>query len=161
MKRLLILMVLAILCTGCASTVTAPEPEKDPIYAFSDEEKELMTVVLWVEAGSNSRELQLACASVMVNQLDSDWYGTTITEVLTRPNAYDGYRLRERANGQDLSSCREVVEEICQNGSVLPEYVWFFRAEHPFGWEGVETYTVIDGVWFQYFPESLRNAGYH
>lgn len=161
MKKLLFFLALAILCTGCASTCIAPEPEKDPVYAFFEEEKALMTTVLWVEAGSNSRELQLACASVMVNQLDSGWYGTTITEVLTRPNAYDGYRLRARAEGQDLSSCREVVEEICQNGSKLPEYIWFFRADHPFGWKGIETYTVIDGVCFQYFPESLREQGWH
>ena len=114
-----------------------------------------------MEAGSNSRELQEACASVMVNQLDSGWYGATITEVLTRPNAYDGYRLRARAEGQNLDDCRRVVEEICQNGSKLPEYIWFFRAERPFGWEGVETYTVIDSVWFQFFPEPLREAGYH
>lgn len=161
MKKLLILMVLAILCTGCASTINAPGPEQDPVYAFSDEEKELMTEVLWVEAGAHSTALQEACASVMVNQLNAGWYGATITEVLTRPNAYDGYRLRARAEGQDLSDCRQVVEEVCQNGSQLPDYIWFFRADHPFWWEGVETYTVIDGVWFQYFPESLRNAGYH
>lgn len=160
MKRILIFLVLAILCTGCASTISVPEPQ-DPVYAFSEEEKALMTEVLWVEAGSNSRELQLACASVMVNQLESGWYGTTITEVLTRPNAYDGYRLRARAQGQNLDDCRQVVEEICLNGSQLPEYIWFFRAERPFGWEGVETYTVIDGVWFQFFPEPLREAGYH
>ena len=161
MKKLLLFLVLAILCTGCASTINAPESEQDPVYAFTEEEKALMTEVLWVEAGSNSRELQEACASVMVNQLDAGWYGATITEVLTRSGAYDGYRLLERAEGQNIDDCRRVVEDICQHGSKLPEYVWFFRADHPFGWEGVETYTIIDGVWFQYFPESLRDAGYH
>lgn len=154
----IIIMLLSMALATKSLEVQEPEPPK---YAFSEEEKELMAQVLWVEAGAHSTALQEACASVMVNQLDSGWYGATITEVLTRSGAYDGYRLIERADGQNIDDCRRVVEEICQNGSKLPEYIWFFRADHGFSWKGVETYIIIDNVWFQFFPENLRAQGWH
>lgn len=131
-----------------------------PTYRFSEADKDLMTRVLWVEAGANSRELQVACGSVMLNQLDCGNYGKTIRDVLTREGAYEGYKKIDRADGQDLAACREVVEELCKNGSQLPSYVWYFCVGGQ-NWEHIETYKVIEGVYFQYFPEEWRNKGWH
>ena len=130
------------------------------VYHFTEEQKDLMARVLWVEAGSNSRLLQTACASVMLNQLDSGHYGDTIDKVLSRSGAYDGYRLIERADGQDISECRSVVDQLCKSGSALPGWVWFFSVDG-FTWEGIQTYAEIEGVSFQYFPEDMRAAGWH
>ena len=177
------LLVLAALVGCCAvcdipahTPLEAPEPEP-PKYTFSEEEKELMACVLWTEAGINSDELKVACASVMLNQLGAGWYGLNIIEVLTRPGAYTGYAkyaseydygdysvvvasVHALAKTKDLDCCRAIVNHLCQNGSELPSYVWFFAiGGHP--WSGLQTYENIEGVCFQYFPEPLRDAGYH
>ena len=175
------LLVVAAL-VGCCAICDIPanntsEVSEPPKYAFSEEEKELMACVLWTEAGINSDELKVACASVMLNQLDSGWYGATITEVLTRPGAYAGYAkyadeydygnysvvvdaVHAIAKANDLNHCRAIVNQLCQNGSELPSYIWFFAiGGHP--WSGLQTYDNIESVCFQYFPESLRAQGWH
>lgn len=155
-----ILINALVLTVGILCIVAIQTLRKEPVYKFTDDQKDLMARVLWVEAGSNSRELQEACCSVMVNQLESGHYGDTIDKVLSRPGAYDGYRLIERADGQNLSACREVVEDICKSGSTLPSLVWFFSVGG-FDWEGILTHAEIEGVYFQYFPEEMRAAGWH
>lgn len=177
---LLVLVVLVGCCAICDipanNTSEVPEPEP-PKYVLSEEEKELMSCVLWTEAGINSDQLKVACASVMLNQLDSGWYGATITEVLTRPGAYAGYAkyadeydysdysvvvasVHAIAKANDLNRCRAIVNQLCQNGSELPTYIWFFAiGGHP--WGGLQTYNDIEGVYFQYFPESLREQEWH
>lgn len=128
-------------------------------YNFTEAQKDLMARVLWVEAGSNSRKLQTYCASVMVNQLDDGHYGDTIEKVLTYCNNYSGYKYLYRADGKDISACREVVEEICKNGSALPSYVLFF-ASGGHNWGDLQTYEIIEGVHFEYYTEAYR-ALYH
>lgn len=170
--------LIALLLSGApaAKPSEASEPES-PKYNFSEEEKELMSCVLWTEAGINSDELKVACAGVMLNQLDAGWYGSSIAEVLTRPGAYTGYakyadeydygnysvfvdRVRAVAREKDLNRCRALVNELCSSGSKLPDYVWFFSVGgHP--WSGLQTYNDIEGVYFQYFPDSLRAQGWH
>ena len=170
--------ILALFLNRAPTTesLEAPKPEP-PKYNFSEEEKELMACVLWTEAGVNSDELKVACASVMLNQLDAGWYGSSIADVLTRPSAYTGYAkyanaydykdysvvidsVHALAKTKDLDRCRAIVNRLCQNGSELPTYVWFFAVGgHP--WSGLQTYDNIESVCFQYFPEPLRDAGYH
>ena len=192
MKRLLIMMVLAILCTGCASTKTelAPEPELEekplvectdeelktrvpgatlegePRYVFSEYDKWLMSQVLFQEAGATNMRLQLYCASVMLNQLDAPYYGDTIQKVLKRKNAYEGYdKFVTNGPAPYTGTCELVVDYVCHYGSVLPDYIWFFRTNELFPWKGVELYCVVKDlhseVWFQYFPEPLRRSGSH
>lgn len=131
------------------------------VYSFTEEERDLMARVLYNEAGANSYQLKVYCASVMVNQLDAGYYGKTITEVLSRPNAYVGYRYLNRTQNVDLTECYEIVYRICQQGSALPTEVWFFRAQQGFDWSGLETYAVVDGVYFQYFTDEYRANGWH
>ena len=122
---LAIICVIALLVFGIADALPL-------VDRFSEADKDLMTRVLWVEAGANSRELQVACGSVMLNQLDCGNYGKTIRDVLTREGAYEGYKKIDRADGQDLAACREVVER-------------FGERFH----------------YFQYFPEEWRDKGWH
>lgn len=192
MKKLLILMVLTILLAGCASTINTPEPEPEPEerpivectdeelktrvlgatlegeprHAFSEYDKWLMSQVLFQEAGAINIRLQLYCASVMLNQLDAPYYGDDIETVLTRPNAYEGYdKFVTNGPAPYTGTCELVVDYVCHYGSVLPDYIWFFRTNELFPWKGVELYCVVEDphseVWFQYFPEPLREQGWH
>lgn len=174
------IICLATIITGCvfaakmetekkmtATKATETEAETEPILVLNEEERQLMARVLYNEAGGNSRQLMQYCASVMLNQLFSPYYGETITEVLSRRNAYVGYAVlgTEADNsikvGADLSIVLEVVDEICSGGSILPEDIWFFRAGQPFDWEGLETFEVLEDVYFQGFDAAHIAAGWH
>lgn len=130
------------------------------VYNFTDEEKYLIARVLWNEAGSNSDMLRDYCLSVMVNQLNDGRYGETITDVLSRKNGYVGYDFLNRANDADLTECYESIERICKNGSVLPKEVVFFSVGG-FTWEGLETYAIVEGVYFQNFDAIHYANGWH
>ena len=141
------------------------EAEHTPVLVLNEDERLLMARVLFNEAGANSIKLMEYCASVMVNQLFSGWYGSTMTEVLSRKNAYVGYAVldtdADNSRGADLSTVLSVVDKICSEGSVLPETVWFFRAGEPFSWEGLKIFEVVEGVHFQYFDAAHVAVGWH
>lgn len=173
-----IIITVSIIVTSCvvstrieqetkAKEQTETEQETEPILVLNKEERTLLARVLYNEAGGNSVKLMQYCCSVVLNQLNSPWYGDTITEVLSRENAYVGYAVLNTdadnsiKDGADLSIVLEVVDEICTNGSILPETIWFFRAGKGFTWEGLETFEVVEGVYFQGFDQSHIEAGWH
>ena len=45
----------------------------------------------------------------------------------------------------------ETNDYVIQNGSTLPFYVRYFRADKDHSWTGYKNYTVIDNVYFGYF----------
>ena len=169
------LISVLIIVTSCvfingkdSSTETEPaetESETEAVINLTEEERQLMARVLFNEAGANSIKLMEYCASVMLNQLFSGWYGDTITEVLSRKNTDVGYAVldtdADNSKGADLSTVLAVVDEICSTGSILPETIWFFRAGEPFSWEGLETFEIVEGVYFQYFDAAHVAAGWH
>ena len=163
----LIIVTSCILVNKDESTETQAETETEtePVLRLNEEERTLMARVLYNEAGGNSIKLMEYCASVMVNQLQSHWYGDTITEVLSRKNAYVGYAVlnteADNSQGADLTTVLSVVDRICSIGSILPETVWFFRAGEPFDWEGLVTYEVLEDVYFQGFDAAHVAAGWH
>ena len=143
-------------------TVTNVETEEETwVLKITQEERILMAKVLWNETHNYSRKLKEYCASTMLNQLFSPYYGNTITEVLSRPGAYKGYEYLEKAKDANLTEELNVVDYICQNGSILPNYVWLFRADEIFEYEGIQIYEIVDNVYFQYFDEEHRATGWH
>lgn len=167
----LIIVTSCVLVNKNEQTETSKPPETESeteaVIVLNENERMLMARVLYNEAGGNSRQLMMYCASVMVNQLHSPWYGDTITDVLARKNAYVGYAVLNTdadnsiKDGADLSIVLEIVDEICSTGSILPETIWFFRAGQPFDWEGLETFEVVEGVYFQGFDAAHVAAGWH
>lgn len=148
------------------------EETKTPVVILTEEERTLMARVLYNEAGANSIKLMEYCASVMVNRLFHQWhgihwYGTSMKEVLSKPGAFDGYKYldtdKDNSNkpDADLTTVLSVIDRICYSGSILPEYIWIFRKDEPFTWEGLETYEILEGIYFQYFDEEHRATGWH
>lgn len=171
-----IIITVSVIITSCvvstrieqetkAKKQTETEQETEPILVLNEEERTLLARVLYNEAGGNSVKLMQYCCSVVLNQLNSPWYGDTITEVLSRKNAYVGYAVldtdADNSVGADLSTVLSVIDEICSTGSILPGNIWFFRAGQPFDWEGLETFEVVEGVYFQGFDQSHIEAGWH
>lgn len=152
----------AVIPTSAKAVVPSADTvgRRTQVYYLSEHDRTLMAKVLWNEAGAASYKCKLYCASVMFNQLDSPYWGDSISEILSRPNAYTGYTELYKAEGQDLTECYKAVDEICKYGSQLPSYVWYFDTKK-FQWDGIRVYAEIDGVKFQYFTQEKRSVGYH
>lgn len=141
-------------------TETETESEILPMYTFTDEERYLIARVLYNEAGSNTDELRDCCLSVMINQWVSGRYGKTITDVISRKNAYVGYALIDRADGADLTKCYESIDRICMSGSILPDTVVIFSVGG-LHYKNTYEYYILEGVVFESFTDSAWADGEH
>lgn len=84
---------------------------RDPI-TLSDDDIFLMSVVIMMEAGSESYEGQLAVANVLVNRLLSGRWGDTMSDVVYAPGQFSG------ANSGRIEKFAPKVTESCKRAAV-------------------------------------------
>ena len=113
---------------------------------------ELMSKIVWLEAGTCSEDCQRCVASVIFNQYKAGYWGTSIADVLSYPGNYSSYKYLDRAKFVP-ESVKDICKDVIENGSYLPEYVRYFRASHDFEWDGYKPYINFDNVFFGYFEE--------
>lgn len=125
-----------------------PEPEPEPVYVFniSNEEREMLAQLLYLEAGSCNWDTQAAVCSVIFNRLISGYWGSTLYEVVYAQNQFEPAYLIGTIIPN--STQYEIIDYICQYGTTLPYYVLYFRADyyHNFG----IPYTNYENVYFSY-----------
>lgn len=130
------------------ATITIRDINK-PEEVMTVEEREMLARLVYLEAGTCSSECQKAIASVVLNMRDAGYWGNTIEEVINYPNAFSpAYMIPDCIPNH---SSYEAVDYVIQQGSTLPSYVRYFRADKDHEWIGYENYTVIDNVYFGYF----------
>lgn len=129
------------------------EPEPDPVYVFniSNEEREMLAQLLYLEAGSCNWDTQAAVCSVIFNRLISGYWGSTLYEVVYAQNQFEPAYLIGTIIPQ--STQYEIIDYICQYGTTLPYYVLYFRADyyHNFG----IPYTNYENVYFSYSERDI------
>lgn len=138
--------------------VSVPVPENDNKankIEISSEDRELLAKLLYLEGRGESVECQKAIISVVVNRLNSGYWGKTYREVIYSKNQFSPAKYISKTEATKTQY--EVVDDIIKNGTTLPCYVLYFRAGHFFDW--CKSYVQIDNTYFSYTQKDYNNLG--
>lgn len=118
-------------------------------FVLTDEEKEMFAAIIYLEGGGESYECQLGIGSVILNRLESGYWGNTLEDVLYAKNQFTpAHRIKSTT---PTNTQRKVVKQLLTEGTTLPYYVMYFRAWYYFSW--AESYTNIDDTYFSYLEK--------
>lgn len=157
----IILIVLITLCI-CRCKATVPEPEitngigreQEYAYDITSVEREMLARLVYREANTESIECQKAIISVIINRWQSGLWGDTLEEVVYAKNQFAPASLLYCTTPTETNY--EVVDEIIENGITIPEYIFYFRADYHFKWDGYKSYKKIDNTCFGYMEKDMK-----
>lgn len=157
----IILIVLITLCI-CRCKATVPEPEitngigreQEYAYDITSVEREMLARLVYREANTESIECQKAIISVIINRWQSGLWGDTLEEVVYAKNQFAPASLLYCTTPTETNY--EVVDEIIENGITIPEYIFYFRADYHFKWDGYKAYKKIDNTCFGYMEKDMK-----
>lgn len=128
-----------------------------PSIVVTEQEREMLARLVYLESGICSQECQRAVASVVFNRLHSgSWKQDmnadgviTLYDIIYFPNAFTpAYKIPTTIPKQE---CYDAVDYVLKNGCTVPEYVRYFRIDYDFKWKDYCNYCVIDNTYFGYF----------
>lgn len=135
-------------------------------YVVTDQEYEWLVRLLFLEAGYCSLEVKISIASLVFNRLASGIWGDTLEQVLFAPNQFRARKTIERCIPYTLKKypyyertakfiqawdeCYRALDYVLEWGSILPDYVMFYRTNYHFKWRGYRGYVVIENIYFGY-----------
>lgn len=123
-------------------------------YNVTEDEREMLARLVYLEANITSLECQKMVASVVFNRYDAA-NGTSLSDIVYAKGQFTpAYRIPEVTPNERNY---EAVDYVIKNGSILPSYVRFFRDDYHFNWEGYVGYTSIDGMYFGYLQKDKNN----
>lgn len=130
------------------------EPANTSVYNLTEEEREMLARLVFLEANTESIECQKAIVSVVLNRLDNGAWGNTLQDVIYYPHQFTPANLIDKVTPTKTNY--DAVDYVLKNGSIFPKYIMFFRASYGFsntGWGayGYREYTQIDNTFFGYF----------
>ena len=157
----IILIVLITLCI-CRCKATVPEPEitngigreQEYAYDITSVEREMLARLVYREANTESIECQKAIISVIINRWQSGLWGDTLEEVVYAKNQFAPASLLYCTTPTETNY--EAVDEIIENGITIPEYIFYFRADYHFKWDGYKAYKKIDNTCFGYMEKDMK-----
>lgn len=123
--------------------------EKENCYDITQEEREMLARILYLEAGNTSEECQKMVLSVIFNRYEAYNGEKSLKEIIYAKEQFTPAPLIKSTTPKEQQY--KVVDYIMENGSILPKYVRSFRSGHYFNYEGYVGYTSIDNVYFGYF----------
>lgn len=155
---MIIAFMVLVLYGAAALSNEEQEPEQakkeetniEPSAEVSSDEVELMARIVDLEAGGESPLCMKMVASVLVNRMRAGWWGRTMTEVISFPNAFTSYNYLDRCPNASAAAFAAVEAVLC-DGPIAPAAVMYFRDDYDFNWEGYKNYCVIDNIYFGYF----------
>lgn len=94
---------------------------------LTDEELELLAIVVMMEAGGESYAGQLAVANVVINRLISGKWGHTIKSVVYAPGQFSGANSGriEKFASKVTSSCRKAAKAAANGDNNIGDYMYF------------------------------------
>lgn len=136
---------------------TLPTVEDAPTPAYTEEELEILAIIIYQEAGGDrcSDDTRRKVGSVFLNRVASPYFPDAFEEVATGERQYGtlyltGIKWPDRAtNPQEAHAVERayrIAEELLLSGSILPPNV-IWQAEFP---QGEGTYCHQDGIYFCY-----------
>lgn len=132
------------------------EVVKEPTYKYNitSAEREMLARLVYREANIESLECQMGVVSVVINRWQDGRWGDTLEDVVYYPYQFTPANLLYKTTPTELNYT--AVDLVLQNGSTLPPYCMYFRADHHFDWEGYKPYTQIDYTCFGYFETDKK-----
>lgn len=127
------------------------EKEEEKYYDITQEEREMLARILYLEAGGTSEECQKMVLSVIFNRYEAYNREKSLKEIIYAKEQFTPAPLIKNTTPKEQQY--RIVDYIVENGSVLPKYVRSFRAGHHFNYSGYIGYTSIDNVYFGYFAK--------
>lgn len=131
------------------------EVEPKNHYNITSVEREMIARLLYREAGAASLECQKMVVSVIFNRYDAAEEGTTLSDIVYAKGQFTPASILYRTTPTEQNY--EAVDYVVKNGSVLPPYVRFFRADYHFNWSGYVGYTSLDGTYFGYLAKDKND----
>lgn len=127
------------------------EVEKESTYTYSitSVEREMLARLVYREANTESLECQMAVVSVVINRWQDGGWGDALEDVIYYPNQFTPSGLIYKTTPAELNY--RAVDLVLKNGSTLPPYCMYFRADYHFDWDGYKPYAQIDQTCFGYF----------
>ena len=131
--------------------------EKEPtyIYNITSTEREMLARIVYLEARGESLECQMAIVSVIINRWQNGHWGNSIEEVIYSPSQFSPSSFIYKTTPTELNYT--AVDLVIKNGSILPPYCMYFKANHHFDWSGYEPYVQINNTCFGYFVADKDN----
>ena len=108
------------------------EVVKEPTYKHNvtSAEREMLARIVHREANTESLECQKAIVSVVINRWQDGRWGNTLKEVIYAPHQFSPSGLIYKTTPTETNY--RAVDYVLKNGSTLPKYVMFFRANFGF-----------------------------
>lgn len=141
-----------------ATQTTTTEPEQ-LIYGvnitLTDSEIYLLATLVYLEAGAESYECQMAIASSVINRImlgEGD-----LRTIVYAPKQYSvAHRL---ASSKPDDEAMSAVMEVMTVGTTIPIYVTAFRAGYYHSWGDQVPYKKIDHTYFSYSAATRERCG--
>lgn len=118
------------------------------------DDRELLARLVFLEANTESLECQKAIASVVINRVNSGYWGNTINSVVYAPNQFTP--APQIPYTTPTATNYEAVDYVLENGVTLPSYVLYFRAGYHFKWSGYVPYTSMGNTYFGYMTKDQQ-----
>ena len=123
-------------------------------YNVTLDDRETIARLVFLEANTESLECQKAIASVVLNRVNSGYWGNTVNSVVYAKNQFTpASRIPYVA---PTATNYEAVDYVLENGATLPAEVLYFRANYHFNWNGYVPYTSIDNTYFGYMAKDKQ-----
>ena len=140
----------------CNEVVETPQIPKKA-YEITEIDRELLIKLVYLEGRGESYEGKKAIASIVFNRLDSNYWGDTIQDVIFAKNQFSpSNKIKNlKIHNDDIwEECTKAVDDVIYNGSILPSYILYFRANYYFSW--ATPYTSIGNHYFSYLDKDYR-----
>ena len=137
---------------------TSIEPEIPTYYIqLTDDEKDTLATLLYLEGNTESVECQKAICSVIMNRMTM-WDMTLEEVVYEKTNGFYQFSPAPNIEYYDPTLTQiEIVEELSVSGPTIPEYVCYFRANYYHDWPGINDFDYFDHTYFSYSDEDKVN----
>ena len=112
------------------------------------DDRELLARLLYCEGRGESIDCQRAIVSVIVNRLNSGYWGNTYSSVVYAKGQFSPVSSGAINNAKPSQTQYEVVDYVLENGITIPSWVMYFRASYHFSWKGYTPYCNIDNTYF-------------
>ncbi len=132
------------------------EVEPTYVYNVTSEEREMLARLVYLEANTENLDCQKAIVSTVMNRWENGRWGDNIKDVIYAEGQFSPAYLISSTTPNTTSY--EAVDYVLKNGSTLPSYVMFFRADYGFSetWEEYSEHRQIDQTYFGYLLKDLK-----
>lgn len=137
---------------------TSVEPEVPTYYIqLTDDEKDILATLLYLEGNTESLECQKAICSVILNRMTM-WDMTLEEVVYQKTNGFYQFSPAPNIEYYEPTITQiQIVEELIMSGPTIPEYVCFFRSDYYHDWPGINDFECFDHTYFSYSDKDKAN----